>query len=107
AKRERLRVLLHGTSGDTAVALTPEQRGLLFLHRLDPGSGAYDIPLAVALRGPLDTDRLAGAFDDLMARHPVLAARVEDRPGGPVLTPAAPAPRLRLRDTATGDAAPP
>ncbi|CAL9354646.1 condensation domain-containing protein [Streptomyces sp. enrichment culture] len=106
AKRERLRALLHGTPGDTAVALTPEQRGLLFLHRLDPGSGAYDIPLAVALRGPLDTDRLAGAFDGLMARHPVLATRVEDRPGGPVLTPAAPAPRLRLRDTVTGDAAP-
>ncbi|MGW3302907.1 condensation domain-containing protein [Streptomyces rubiginosohelvolus] len=111
AKRARLRALLRPvpTPGvrhrdrpqrqmsAPALTLTPEQRGLLFLNRLDPDAGLYDIPVAVALHGPLDGPRLARAFDALLARHPSLATRVELRPDGPVLSPAPEPPRLELR----------
>ncbi|GGS31255.1 condensation domain-containing protein [Streptomyces griseoviridis] len=124
AKRERLKSLLR-RGGDTApgpgpattaperpeqpseIPLTPEQRGLLFLHRLDPGTGLYDIPVAVELRGPLDVPRLSRAFDALTARHPVLATRVAARPDGPVLVAAPAPPRLEVREAAGGADAPP
>ncbi len=96
-----------GPSGQPAeIPLTPEQRGLLFLHRLDPGTGLYDIPVAVDLRGPLDVPRLVRAFDALMARHPVLATRVAARPDGPVLVAAPTAPRLEVRQAPGGPDAP-
>ncbi|SCK31522.1 Thioesterase domain-containing protein [Streptomyces sp. WMMB 714] len=118
AKRELLKSLLRkgggaGTRGDASASarpsgragtpLTPEQRGLLFLHRLDPEAGLYDIPVAVELRGPLDTRRLAAAFDALTDRHPILATRVAGDPRGPVLAPAPDVPRLEVRQgTAAG-----
>ncbi|MFC4496477.1 condensation domain-containing protein [Streptomyces ovatisporus] len=118
AKRELLKSLLRkgGSAGPedrtqatappperAGIPLTPEQRGLLFLHRLDPEAGLYDIPVAVELRGPLDTARLARAFDALTGRHPILATRVAGEPGGPVLAPAPDAPRLEVRERVAAD----
>lgn len=113
AKRELLKSLLResgGTgTGDRAPSgpppreqagepLTPEQRGLLFLHRLDPEAGLYDIPIAVELSGTLDIERLTRAFDAVIARHPILATRVTAGPDGPVLTAAPARPRMEVRD---------
>ena len=52
--------------------LSASQRALWFLHRLSPGSAAYNLAAAVRLAPPLDRRALARAFAALCARHPVL-----------------------------------
>ncbi|NGY62591.1 amino acid adenylation domain-containing protein [Lentzea sp. NEAU-D13] len=51
---------------------SPAQVGLWLLAQLDPASTAYHVPAAVRLRGPLDAEVLARAFDALVARHEIL-----------------------------------
>ncbi|UXY50549.1 non-ribosomal peptide synthetase [Pseudomonas tohonis] len=46
-----------------------------FLWELDPTSTAYNMPLALRLRGPLDRAALQHAFDGLVARHESLRTR--------------------------------
>jgi amino acid adenylation domain-containing protein len=48
------------------------QQRLWFLDRLDPGSAAYNLPVAVRLRGALSPAALAGALAGLVRRHEVL-----------------------------------
>lgn len=45
------------------------QRRLWFLNRFDPSSGAYNIPIALNLSGPLDVTALENAINDVVARH--------------------------------------
>ncbi|MEU1854209.1 amino acid adenylation domain-containing protein [Streptomyces sp. NPDC019990] len=91
-----------GPGADEAgtVPLTEDQLGLLLQHRADPENSPYNVPLAVDLRGPLDTAALEAALARLVARHPLLSARVRDDAGdGPPrldLDPAR-APRLETR----------
>ncbi|WP_224391204.1 non-ribosomal peptide synthetase [Pseudonocardia sp. ICBG1293] len=59
------------------------QRRLWFLERLHPGSGAYHVPLALRLRGPLDTGALLAAVDDLLTRHESLRTLLPDDGDGP------------------------
>ena len=58
------------------------QRALWLEHRLAPESPAYTIVLAARLsaggRGA-DAEALRRAFEELVARHPVLGARIDDR----------------------------
>ncbi|WP_460724205.1 non-ribosomal peptide synthase/polyketide synthase [Nocardia heshunensis] len=54
------------------VPLSPAQQRLWFLNRFDVGSGSYNIPLALRLRGDLDTEALGAAVNDVIARHEVL-----------------------------------
>ncbi|MFI1917858.1 non-ribosomal peptide synthase/polyketide synthase [Nocardia sp. NPDC020380] len=54
------------------VPLSPAQQRLWFLNRFDAGSGAYNIPIALRLRGELDIDALRTALADVIARHEVL-----------------------------------
>lgn len=53
------------------------QRALWFAHELDPGSSAYLLSGAAEIDGELDADRLERALAALVARHPVLASRIE------------------------------
>ncbi|MFJ2663673.1 non-ribosomal peptide synthase/polyketide synthase [Nocardia fluminea] len=54
------------------IPLSPAQQRMWFLHRFDPGSAAYHIPVAIRLSGQLDTTALRGALGDLIARHETL-----------------------------------
>ncbi|HXM58370.1 MAG TPA: amino acid adenylation domain-containing protein, partial [Candidatus Dormibacteraeota bacterium] len=65
------------------VPLSPGQRRMWFLSRLDPGSGISNIPLRVRLRGRLDVPALERALADLLARHEVLRTVYPSGPGGP------------------------
>ncbi|MEW2813213.1 amino acid adenylation domain-containing protein [Streptomyces massasporeus] len=51
------------------------QERLVFLDVLEGAGPAYTIPALWRLTGPLDHDRLADAFDVLVARHDVLRTR--------------------------------
>ncbi|WP_321907077.1 non-ribosomal peptide synthetase [Burkholderia cepacia] len=61
--------------------LSPAQLGLWFLWRAQPDSAAYNIPVALRVRGPLDVDALRAAFSDVAAVHPALRARFVARDG--------------------------
>ncbi|NJQ04799.1 amino acid adenylation domain-containing protein [Streptomyces lonarensis] len=52
--------------------MSPAQRRLWFLHRLDPDDPAYHLPLAVRLTGTVDREALRAALGDLTDRHEVL-----------------------------------
>ncbi|MFH8930920.1 amino acid adenylation domain-containing protein [Streptomyces pristinaespiralis] len=88
--------------------LTEEQLGLLLQHRADPAASPYNVPLALDLRGPLDAAALEAALGRLVARHPMLSARVadDDHGDGPPFLDIDPdrAPRLERR-TAAADGA--
>ena len=65
--------------------LTPLQQGLLF-HAAAAlgGDDVYAVQLSVSLSGPLDADRLQTAVQEVVARHPNLAARFPQQYGEPV-----------------------
>ncbi|MFJ4681200.1 amino acid adenylation domain-containing protein [Kitasatospora sp. NPDC088783] len=71
--------------------LSPAQRRLWFLHRLDGPSATYHVPFAVRLDGPLDVDALRLACHDAVDRHAVLRTVFPAGPDGPVqrIVPAA------------------
>ncbi|WCD83211.1 non-ribosomal peptide synthase/polyketide synthase [Pseudomonas sp. TUM22785] len=52
--------------------LSYAQQRMWFLWHLDPQSGAYNLPAAVRLTGPLDEAALEAAFASLVARHETL-----------------------------------
>ncbi|WP_261774608.1 non-ribosomal peptide synthetase, partial [Nocardia neocaledoniensis] len=54
------------------IPLSPAQQRMWFLHRFDPESTAYLIPVAIRLSGDLDSAALRGALGDLVARHETL-----------------------------------
>ena len=53
-------------------ALSYAQRRMWVLWQLDPGSGAYNLPGAVRLKGALDLQALEQAFASLIERHETL-----------------------------------
>ncbi|WP_338316482.1 condensation domain-containing protein, partial [Streptomyces bohaiensis] len=63
--------------------LSPAQRRLWFLHRLDPDDPAYHLPLAVRLTGTVDREALRAALGDLTDRHEVLRTVLAAPAGDP------------------------
>ena len=59
------------------------QERLWFLEQMDPGSPLYNIPMALRLAGPLDTDALERALAEVVRRHEVLRTRLVDDDGRP------------------------
>ncbi|WP_370640379.1 amino acid adenylation domain-containing protein, partial [Myxococcus sp. XM-1-1-1] len=57
------------------------QQRLWFIQQLDPASTAYHIPLAFSLRGPLDTQALERALNELVRRHDVLRTTLMAKDG--------------------------
>ncbi|GAB08434.1 putative non-ribosomal peptide synthetase [Gordonia araii NBRC 100433] len=62
------------------IPLSHAQRRIWFISELDPETAIYNMPLVLRFDGTLDPAALAGAFDDVVARHEVMRTRfgVED-----------------------------
>ena len=101
------RVAIPACPRGSGLALSSAQQGLWFLSQLSAAaSAAYHIPVAQALRGPLDVAALQAALNALLARHESLrtcfvtvSGQVEQR-----VLPAATG--LALRQHGLGDLAP-
>ncbi|MGO4443554.1 amino acid adenylation domain-containing protein [Mycobacterium sp. 2YAF39] len=81
--------------------LTPLQQGLLFHARFAAGSDddVYAVQLDITITGPLDSGRLREAVDNVVRRHPNLAARFSEQFGEPVqIIPADPVIAWRYLD---------
>ena len=97
----------HGT-----LPLSPAQRRLWFLWKLEPHSPLYHIAGGLTVRGELNVDAVQQAFVDLQLRHETLRSRFVEDSDGEVrlhLTDAAPVPFSQIDlsgqpSTAEGDA---
>jgi amino acid adenylation domain-containing protein len=59
------------------------QQRLWFLHRVAPTSSAYNVPICLALEGPLERHALSRAWAALLERHEILRTRYLEREGEP------------------------
>jgi amino acid adenylation domain-containing protein len=78
-------------AGATA-PLTPAQRRVWFLHRLDPGAGVYHEIALWRIDGAVDAVALRAALEAVTARQPMMRTRFVVRDGTPmqVVDPAPP-----------------
>ena len=96
--------LLRSGLGDLSggrIALSWGQRRLWLLDQIDGPNAAFNIPIALRLRGPLDAAALAAACAELVARHAPLRTiieTVEDVPFGRLMPPPAPQALLAHED---------
>jgi amino acid adenylation domain-containing protein len=70
----------------TYYTLSSSQQRLYFLYAFDTNSIAYNLPQVVRLEGALKKDKLASAFNRLIARHESLRTSFEVIGGKPVQT---------------------
>ena len=67
-----------------ALQLSFAQQRIWFLHQMDPGSSAYNIPLPLRLQGDLRPAVLALALGEVAQRHEVLRTRFVALDGRPI-----------------------
>ncbi|MCP2287804.1 non-ribosomal peptide synthetase [Nocardia amikacinitolerans] len=63
------------------VPLAPAQQRMWFFNQYDTSSGAYNVPIAIRLRGELSVDALRSAMVDVLRRHESLRTRYPDHDG--------------------------
>ena len=75
----------------TTAPLSFVQQRLWFMHQLEPGSAAYNIPATVRLSGKLNTVALARSLSEVVRRHEILRTTFAEAAGGltQVIAPAA------------------
>jgi hypothetical protein len=71
-------------TGDGPAPLSFAQRRLWFIHRLERESAAYNVPVALRLRGRVDPPLLRRCLAEVVRRHEVLRTVFEERDGEPV-----------------------
>jgi amino acid adenylation domain-containing protein/non-ribosomal peptide synthase protein (TIGR01720 family) len=71
----RLLPIVPARQGLARIPLSFAQQRLLFLWQLEPDSPAYNVPMAVRLKGALDLAVLQQALDALVSRHESLRTR--------------------------------
>ncbi|OZC86392.1 hypothetical protein CH254_17750 [Rhodococcus sp. 06-412-2C] len=76
------RVPLRPRTGGERVPLSLAQQRMWVLNRLDPGSGAYNMPLALRLTGDLDVAALQAAATWAIERHETLRTRYPEDADG-------------------------
>jgi amino acid adenylation domain-containing protein len=87
----------------SSVETSPAQQGVWFTEQVGGAGTAYHMPLAIWLEGELNVRALVDACDAVVARHPALAAAVEDRDGVPHLVAARERPRVEAAAEAPGE----
>ena len=72
--------------------LSFSQQRLWILDRLDPGNPAYNIPLAIRLKGELELDALHRTLNEIVVRHESFRTRIvtTDEKGLQIVEPARP-----------------
>lgn len=99
AHRDRIQTLVGGRttaldvrteggarSPDTPVPLTPWQRGFWLMHRrADADLGVLNNSVQLALKGPVDAERLSAAWRKVLSRHDILRTRFQPQPDGSAL----------------------
>jgi len=70
--RKRRKATLQDRNPDTGFELSSTQQGVWLVAQDPVASAAYNIRMALEVRGPLDLQRLNKAFDLLIERHNVL-----------------------------------
>ncbi len=70
---------------DEPLGLSLAQERMWFLAHLHPTSAAYNMPAAVLLEGPLDSQALEGAFNEIENRHEILRSTFPRESGRPRL----------------------
>ena len=71
------------------------QQRLWFLDQWEPGSAAYNVPIAMRLTGPLDLDAFERSLNAIVSRHEVLRTTFGMKDGQPIQL-VAPDSRLTL-----------
>ena len=84
---------------DATVKLSASQQRLWILDQMEPGNPVYNIPWAMRLHGPLNSNALQTAVDALAARHESLRTHFVVADGSPVQL-VQPDSRLRVNNVA-------
>ncbi|MDX3658020.1 amino acid adenylation domain-containing protein [Streptomyces sp. ID05-26A] len=87
------------------IPLSSAQQRLWFLYRLEGPSATYNVPFAVRIDGPLDTDALNLALADVVRRHEVLRTIYPEFEGKPYQQVLDVLPSLKHGEGAPRDAA--
>jgi len=82
--RYKRQPLLTRKPGQTKLPLSFSQERLWFLDRLEQGSSAYNMPIAVRVQGKLDRAALDSTITEIFRRHEVLRTRFGEVDGEPV-----------------------
>jgi hypothetical protein len=69
----------------TDISLSEGQRGLWVLHKMEPGTYAYNVPVCLSCQH-VDRVALGDAFRDTVSRHSVLSVAVREGDDGPYLS---------------------
>lgn len=74
---------LEASDSDVSATLSHSQERMWFMQALAPASSAYNVPLAVRLRGAIDAEALERAFKALVRHHEILRTRFINTDYGP------------------------